>query len=150
MENYISRTVSLRNWLTSTNSGRLSTLVKYFFCGGVAAAFDIFFFAIFAKILGFNYILVSIIGFFIATFINYYLSIRIAFQSEVRFKKTKEVLMVYLISGLGQVIHIFLLFVFIEQFDIDKLIAKIFATGTVFIWNYLSRKLFVFARKKPI
>lgn len=138
---------SITNWLNSKNNGQLANLFKYFFCGGVAAVFDISFFAIFAKYFGLNYIVVSLIGFIFATYINYYLSIKIVFQSKVRFKKDKEVLMIYLVSGVGQIIHIFLLYLLIGKFRTDKMMAKLIATFTVFIWNYLSRKMYVFAKK---
>jgi putative flippase GtrA len=66
-------------------------IMKYAAVGAVAAATDFLIFAIFAKLLNFNYLVIGAVGFIIATFINYFLSIRFVFESGIRFAYKKEI-----------------------------------------------------------
>lgn len=119
-------------------------IIKYFFVGGTAAVVDISLFVIFAKLLEFNYLLVGFFTFLIATFVNYSLSIRFVFRSGVRHTKKKEVFLVYLVSALGLALNLLVLFISHEAFYIELTISKLIATGSVFFWNYLIRKYFIF------
>ena len=76
-------------------------IFRYAAVGGAAALIDFLLFAVFAKILGFNYLLVGAAGFIIATTVNYFLSIRFVFRGGVRFGFHKEIFLVFLISPDG-------------------------------------------------
>lgn len=123
-------------------------IAKYFFIGGVAAAIDISIFFVFAKLAGLNYLAVGAVGFVVATFVNYGLSIRYVFKSGVRFTKGKEVFFVYAISAGGLAINQLLLFAAIDLMNIEMMLSKLFATTAVFFWNYYIRSHFVFSAKK--
>jgi len=117
---------------------------RYFVVGGISAVFDIGFFFIFAKLLGFHYMLVSTAGFVFAVLINYFLSVRFVFTSGVRFSKGKEFALVYLVSGVGLGLHLAILYVCIDLMSLELMLSKFFATGSVFLWNFLARNYFVF------
>ena len=51
-------------------------IIKYFFVGAAAALTDISLFYIFAKLLGYNYLIVAFFSFITATLVNYILSIK--------------------------------------------------------------------------
>lgn len=119
-------------------------IVRYFFVGGVAAAVDISLFAIFAVWLGFDYLLVGPCSFVLATLVNYALSIRFVFESGVRFSQRHEVLIVFLVSGVGLLVNQGVLYFGVDMLELNKLIAKLGATATVFLWNYWARAHFVF------
>jgi putative flippase GtrA len=119
-------------------------IIKYFFVGGTAAVVNVGTFFIFAKLLGFHYLVVNFFGFMLATLVNYVLSIKFVFQSGKRHKKKKEISLVYLVSALGLALDTLFLYLFIEIFIIEMMIAKIISTGLVFFWNYGARKYFVF------
>jgi len=123
-------------------------IVKYFFVGGVSACVDIGLFTIFAIFLGFNYLLVGMCTFLLATAVNYVLSIYHVFESGVRFTKKKEIIAVFLVSGVGLLINQVILFASVEIFDVSKFFAKIVASGSVFIWNYSLRSFYIFQAKK--
>ncbi len=123
-------------------------IVKYLFVGGCAAIVDISIFFIFAKLLNLNYLLVSSVSFIIATLVNYLLSIKIVFISNVRFKTKTEVLLVYFISSLGLLMHLTILYIFIDQLLFEKMLSKFIATATVFVWNFSARNFFVFKKKE--
>ena len=119
-------------------------IIRYFLVGGVAAAVDISLFTIFAYILGFNYLFVGACSFILATFTNYFLSIRYVFVSGVRFDRKNELILVFIISSVGLIINQCILYVFVEHLLFDKLLAKLIATASVFLWNYLCRSRYVF------
>jgi putative flippase GtrA len=110
----------------------------------VAAALDFFFFALFAKLLGYNYFVVGAIGFVLATTLNYLLSIVFVFESGVRFKSHTEFSLVFLVSLVGLILNQMILFLGIGWLEWEMLLVKIMATGSVFFWNYGARSRFVF------
>lgn len=112
--------------------------------GGTAAGVDVGLFTLFARELGLAYQPVAAATFLLATFVNYVLSIRFVFHSGSRHGRRREIAMVYLVSAVGLAINAAILWVAIELARLDLLAAKLFATGTVFFWNYLARRLLVF------
>ena len=112
--------------------------------GGVAAIVDFVIFAVFAKWLGYNYLLVGAAGFIIATGLNYLLSIRYVFESGVRFGKQQEISLVFLVSFLALGINQLVLYTGIGVLGWEMLLTKILATGSVFFWNFGFRSRYVF------
>ena len=121
-------------------------ILRYFIVGGVAATVDIGFFFLFAKLAGFNYLVVAPLGFVLATWVNYQLSIRHVFHSGVRFTRGREILLVYVVSAVGLLINQAVLYVLVDQVGAELMLAKFTATVTVFFWNYGARSNYVFAR----
>ena len=122
----------------------IRNVARYFVVGGIAFCFDITFFFIFAKLLGYNYLVIATIGFVFAVLINYFLSVRFVFKSGVRFSKAQELALVYLVSAIGLGLHLLILYVAVDLLGIELMLSKLGATGAVFMWNFLSRNYFVF------
>lgn len=119
-------------------------LFRYFIVGGIAAAFDLLFFLLFSTWLNLNYLLVAGVGFVIATAINYVISIRFVFESGAQLDKRQEIVAVYVVSGIGLILHEWILYTAVTSFDLAGITGKVIATGSVFFWNYLVRKYYVF------
>jgi putative flippase GtrA len=119
-------------------------IIKYFFVGGTAALFDISLFSLFTIYLGYPWVPVSIATFIIATLINYYLSINFVFISGDKFPIKQEILLVFLVSAIGIVINVMILWILIETFEFHLFLAKVISTGCVFLWNYLLRYKYIF------
>lgn len=119
--------------------------IKYFFVGGLSALADFIIFVAFYYIIK-NWFISGLISFCIATFLNYYLSIRFVFQSGSKLKKSQEVFLVYVISFIGFVLNQSILFLMIEKFYLNVYLSKIATVGIIFIWNFSGRKYFVFSR----
>lgn len=119
-------------------------IIKYFFVGGAAAVVDVGLFFIFARYLEYNYLLVGFFTFVIATFVNYYLSIKFVFDSGKNFKKHQEVFLVYIVSASSLALNLFLLYLLHEKLSIEVGLSKIIVTGLLFFYNYLVRKLYIF------
>ena len=123
-------------------------VVKYFFVGGTAAVVDWTIFTVFAYFLEFNYLVVSAIGFIIATYVNYFLSIRFIFHSGARFAKKIEITSIYIVSAIGLMLHQGVLYCLVDVIHLKLLLAKITATGVIFIWNFGVRNYWIFAYKR--
>ena len=65
-------------------------IFKYLSIGIVASLVDILLFSLFAKFLGFNYLIVGFFSFIIATGVNYILSIHYVFESGIKHSKKKR------------------------------------------------------------
>ena len=124
-------------------------IFRYFIVGGVAAAVDIGFFFLFAKLAGFNYLVVAPLGFMLATGVNYYLSVRHVFRSGVRFSRGREIVLVYVVSAVGLLINQAVLYVLVDRVGAELMLAKFAATATVFFWNYCVRNYYLFAPPSP-
>ena len=123
-------------------------IVRYFFVGGVAASVDIGLFFLFAKVLGYNYLVVGSVGFILATAVNYFLSIRFVFRTGTRFTKKTEVVFIYVVSLIGLGLNQMILFVLVEQVGAELMLSKLVATSGVFLWNFSARNFVVFRDKK--
>ncbi|MEJ8566134.1 GtrA family protein [Elongatibacter sediminis] len=119
-------------------------IVRYALVGGTAAVVDFLIFAVFAKLLGYPYLLVGALGFILATALNYFLSIRFVFTSGVRFSLRQEFGLVFLISGVGLALHQAVLYAGIGLLGWEMLLVKVLATGSVFFWNFGARAGYVF------
>ena len=112
--------------------------------GGAAACVDIGLFMLLAQGFGLPYLRVAAGSFVAATLVNYFLSVRFVFVSGARFARRWEVVLVFLVSGVGLAINQMILAACVELGGFGLLFAKLTATGVVFFWNYLARRLFVF------
>jgi len=120
-------------------------IFRYFVVGGVAATVDIGFFFLFAKVAEFNYLAVAPVGFILATWVNYQLSVRHVFRSGVRFTRGREIVLVYVISTVGLLINQAILYGLVDLVGADLMLSKLTATATVFLWNYSARNYYLFA-----
>lgn len=124
-------------------------IVRYFFVGSMAAATDIGLFSLLVVGFGFPWFPVASISFLLATGVNYYLSIRLVFESGVRFSRGNEFLLVFAVSFIGLVMNQSVLWLFIELMNFNVVFAKVAATAVVFFWNYGARHGIIF-RKRDI
>lgn len=118
---------------------------KYFLVGGVCALTDWALFAILLYALDVHYLLSGAISFIILTGVNYVLSVRFVFGTGRR-RLHQRILLLWAVSAAGIVFNLGLLTIGIDVVGAHPMIAKIFATGAVFGWNFLMRYFFVFQK----
>jgi putative flippase GtrA len=119
--------------------------VRYFLVGGTAAAVDIGLFLGLISI-GWSYQWAGILGFTIATAVNFLLAKRYVFHDR-NGKRMQEIVGTYLVSGVGLLLNQFILWICIERILLSALFGKLVATGMVFFWNYFIRNLYVFKNR---
>ena len=120
------------------------TLLRYLFVGGTAAAVDFLLFGLLIFVGNIPWAYAAIGSFILATLVNYLLSIRFVFDSGVRFNKSAEIGLVFLVSAGGLAINQSAMWLMIEKLGIHPILAKPVATLTVFVWNYAIRLTWIF------
>ncbi len=122
----------------------IKKFVSYFFVGGMAAIVEWVTFAIFN--IFFNYTISTIIAFVLATTANYFLGKMLTFKNYKHSKK--DIVSVFVVSGIGLLLNVIFMYVIIDIIKFKyEMIAKIISTGLVFIWNYISRRMFVYKKE---
>lgn len=92
-----------------------------------------------------NLYIAATISFIIATVTNYVLCINLVFMHANRTKT--NFMQTFLVSGLGLGFHHSLLFLFYNFITLPLVVSKLGAMALVFLWNFLSRKYWVFSSK---
>ncbi len=90
-----------------------------------------------------HYALSTAFAFVLSTFANW------LFGRLILFRKTKqntlsEILKIYIVSIIGLAMNIGIMFAAVGKIGMNEMMSKIVATGIVFIWNFLIRKLVIY------
>ena len=96
--------------------------------------------------LSLHYAAATALAFIASTFANWLLGRLILFRDAQKSKAAtaKELLKIYAVSVAGLVMNLAIMFVAVEKCAISERPAKILATGIVFAWNFLVRKLVIY------
>ncbi|MBP3703879.1 MAG: GtrA family protein, partial [Lachnospiraceae bacterium] len=89
-------------------------------------------------------ILATVCAFICSTSVNWILGRITTFKEKKYEKKGREAFLVFLVSGIGLLFNLFLMFIFVDKLHLYGLFSKVMATGIVFIWNFLSRKFMIY------
>ena len=132
------------------NKANIKQFISYFFVGGVAAIVEWVMFFIFANVLQINYFVSTVIAFIFSSTANWILGRITTFKDNNTYKdkKAKEAFLVFIVSAIGLLFNLILMYLFVTVMGFDsslgKTLSKIAATGIVFIWNFLIRKLVIY------
>ena len=119
-------------------------LILYGFVGGIAALVEWTSYFSFDTILHWHYMLATVMAFVIATFVNWLVGHYTIFRNAAKSRMVGEIFSVYFVSGIGLLLNLLFMHVFVAKIKISGVPAKIIATGLVFIWNFISRKIFIY------
>ena len=127
-------------------------IILYLFVGGTAALVEWGLFYLF-----FYYLLVGLglsidtltmvataLAFGLSTLYHYFLGNILVFDSGSKYDKSKELSLVFLVSILGLVFNLVLMYVFVGLLAWQPMLAKVITSCIVVVWNYLSRKKWIF------
>ena len=121
------------------------TVFRYLIAATVGAVVDFSIFAFLIYRLDVGYLWAGVVGFACATLANYLVSVRLVFSSGVRFSRVHELALVYAVSATGLVWHQLILYGAVELHGLHVMLSKVIAVASVFSWNYVLRRHFVFA-----
>ena len=130
-------------------------IIMYLFVGGSAALFEwamfYLFFTGFTELSLFRLqtetVLVSTtLAFGVSTMYHYILCNIFVFDSGSRYKRGKELTLVFLVSSIGLGWNLVLMWIFTSQalLGLNPMMSKIMTSAIVTVWNYLSRKKWIF------
>ena len=127
-------------------------VILYLFVGGTAALVEWGLFYLF-----FYYLLVGLglsvdtltmvataLAFGLSTLYHYFLGNVLVFDSGSKYDKSKELSLVFLVSIMGLVFNLILMYVFVGLLAWQPMFAKVLTSCIVVVWNYLSRKKWIF------
>ena len=87
----------------------------------------------------------SSLGFVVGAIINYILNYQFTFQSDKRHAEAFTKFLIVATIGAG--INGFIMYIGVENTNINYLIVQIFATVAVLLWNFVVNKLWTFAHR---
>lgn len=87
------------------------------------------------------------LAFALSTLYHYVLCNRFVFESGSRYKKGAEISLVFLVSTIGLGWNLLLMWLFTSPafLGLHPMISKIMASAIVTVWNYVSRKKWIFS-----
>lgn len=135
-ETFFKKTLNQKSW---------TQLIHYLCVGGVSALVEWGTFSVILSV-NINYLIAVFISFIFATGVNYWLCKRFIFfhsQHVIYMEAT----LIYLVSAIGLILNILLMWLMVDIKDMHPIVSKVPATGTVFIWNFISRKFWVFGKQ---
>jgi len=127
----------------SSDFGRAAQ--KYFLVGGASALTEWVLFAFAFYSLGLHHLVSGVLSFLLAVGVNYWLSVTFVFGAGKRDRK-QRIFLLYLVSTMGLGFNLAILEVGIGVLELNAMVAKIGATGLVFVWNFLARYFFIFQK----
>ena len=124
------------------NKNNIKDLLLYLVVGGVAtvAEWAVFFVLIRCTL---HYTIATAIAYVLSTFVNWVMGRLLVFK-ESKGSVMKEILSIYLVSVVGLLLNILIMWVAVDLLSFGEGISKIGATGIVFFFNFLVRKLVIY------
>ena len=116
--------------------------VIYLFVGACATIVEWVVFYVLRHPIYIHYMLATTIAFILSTFANWLIGKWLLFRQKQNL--WKELIKIYATSAAGLLMNLLIMWIAIDLIGIQDMIAKIIATGMVFFWNFLVRKLFIY------
>lgn len=118
---------------------------SYFVVGGLAAIAEWSGFFLMNMVFSMDYMFATALSFVGATFVNWHIGKKMTFKDAASGMPVfKEIIYIYGISGMGLLFNLVLMYLLVGICGLQTMFAKVMATGFVFIWNFIARKLFVY------
>lgn len=127
-------------------------ILLYLFVGGTAALVEWGLFYIFITYvlngIGLSLTAVTMLGtcmaFCLSTLYHYFLGNILVFNSGSKYKRGKELSLVFLVSIMGLAFNLLFMYIFVSLMDWNPMASKVLTSCIVVVWNYLSRKKWIF------
>lgn len=120
----------------------ISQFFKFGVVGVIAFIVDYLSLYLLTEFLNVYYLISSIISFLLSIIVNYLLSIKWVFDIKKK-QSFKDVIIFTLLSAIGLLINLLVMYLSVEVFKIHYMIGKLIATFIVMIWNFVTRKIFL-------
>ena len=120
----------------------ISQFFKFGVVGVIAFIVDYLSLYLLTEFLNVYYLISSIISFLLSIIVNYMLSIKWVFDIKKK-QSFKDVIIFTLLSAIGLLINLLVMYLSVEVFKIHYMIGKLIATFIVMIWNFVTRKMFL-------
>jgi putative flippase GtrA len=128
-------------------SGLLREALGYTIASGVALAVDFVVLWVLVQHLSWGYLPAATTSFLFGAVVAYTLSVRLAFK-EHRLKDVRAEFAGFVALGaVGLALNAGVMFVAVQYFSLNYLVAKCIAAGFTFVCNFVSRRQLLFVRR---
>lgn len=118
-------------------------MLRFGVVGGTAFLIDYGFLYFFTDICGINYLISSALSFTISVIYNYILSVHWVFDVGEGHKKSQDFVVFVTLSVIGLGINQLMMWLLVDKALMWYMLAKIFATAVVMVYNFITRKIFL-------
>jgi putative flippase GtrA len=122
-------------------------IIKFIVVGGLSAIIEFTVLIIFVETIDIDYRVGNILAFGLTNILTFMLSKRYVFASS-NSNKAQEATLYTLCLLVGLAVNQAVLWALVEMISIDYRIAKVIAILVTVVWNYFSRKHFVFKQRE--
>lgn len=123
----------------SIGQQRAKEIGRFLLVGGVSFLIDYALLYFFTEFAGIGYLYSSSLSFTVSVLINYWLCVAYVFPSAAKQSQARAFLFfASSIAGLG--LNQLCMWFFVEKAALHYMLAKIFATGLVTLWNYVAKR----------
>lgn len=121
-------------------------IINYLIVGALTTLVSIIIYFICSRLLHINYMISNVISWVGSVLFAYITNKKFVFMSKCSSNKEviREIYQFFKYRVLSFVIDVFLMYVFVELFNIDDMISKVIVQVVVIVLNYVFSKLFVF------
>ena len=99
------------------------------------------------ELAGVSELIASAVGFTVSVIVNYILSITVVFDADKNANKIRQGVVFFILSLMGLGINQLIMWIGVEwlgrYMDRAYMLVKIFATGVVMVFNFITRKIFI-------
>ena len=118
----------------------IQQILKFGVVGALAFLIDLGLMIALTELLGMDPVLSAAISFVVSLIFNYLASMRFVFSHREDMSQSQEFVIFVALSVVGLLINELVMWVGSKQLGLDYRLVKVFATGIVMVWNFVSRK----------
>lgn len=121
----------------------IEQVMKFVIVGGLSFVLDFIIYYILTNFFSVYYLIAGFFSFTLSLIFNYLMSMKFVFKSKEDLKKTHEFAIFATLSVMGLGLNLLSLFILVDLFKMNDLIAKVFVAGIVMVFNFVTRKIFL-------
>lgn len=121
----------------------IAQVMKFVVVGGLSFVLDFIVYFVLTNFLSVYYLIAGFFSFTLSLIFNYLMSMKFVFKSKDDLKKSHEFVIFATLSVMGLGLNLLSLYVLVDLFKMNDLIAKVFVAGIVMVFNFVTRKIFL-------
>jgi len=121
----------------------IEQVMKFVIVGGLSFVLDFIIYYVLTNFFSVYYLVAGFFSFILSLIFNYLMSMKFVFKSKDDLKKSHEFAIFATLSVLGLGLNLLSLFILVDLFKTNDLIAKVFVAGIVMVFNFVTRKIFL-------